>query len=78
MPPSPGAWRTTSGGAWWPTNESGWGDPLNRGASYFDKGMAVSRSDLYMATTKEDGGEVWRLPLARHTYLPLVVRGYAP
>ncbi len=71
-------WRTASGGAWWPANESGWGDSLNRGASHFDKGMTVFRFDLYVATSHSDGGEVWRLPLAHHTYLPLVLRGYAP
>ena len=70
--------RTGSRGAWWPVNESSWGDPLNRDASYFDKGMAVFRFDLYVASTSSEGGEVWMLPLAHHTLLPVVLKGYAP
>jgi hypothetical protein len=71
-------WRMASGGAWWPVNESGWGDPLNRGASYFDKGAALFRFDLYVATTNGEGGEVWRLALAKHVYLPIVLKGGGP
>jgi hypothetical protein len=68
-------WRTFDGTFWQRTNLDGWGDPGNTFADYNDKAGAVFNSNLYIGTMNNlNGGEVWRLLLARLIYLPVVSR----
>lgn len=71
-------WRTANGNTWRRTNSGGWGDTGNTFADYNDKAATVFRFDLYIGTINDNGGEVWRLPLARRVYLPMVLKGYVP
>ena len=67
-------WRTADGDIWERANRNGWGDGANGYADYFDKAGVVFRFGLYVGTINDAGGEVWRLPLGRYLYLPLVLR----
>jgi hypothetical protein len=40
--------------------------------------VPVFRFDFYVVKNNDDGGEIWRLPLAQQAYLPLAVRTHAP
>ena len=71
-------WRMDAGGVWAPVALGGWGDSANGFADYFNKGAVLFNFDLYIATFNDDGGEIWRLPLARHIYLPLTLKLYTP
>ncbi len=57
-------YRTSNGANW--TNltnyGSGWGDQLNAGCSYFNKGIVVFNGSLYCGTMGNDGkgSQVWR------------------
>lgn len=71
-------WQMTAGGTWSPVALGGWSDGANGFADYFNKGAALFNFDLYIATFNNAGGEIWRLPLARHIYLPLLLKTYTP
>lgn len=71
-------WRMAANGVWTPVVLGGWGDGANGFADYFNKGAALFNFDLYIAAFNDAGGEIWRLPLARHIYLPLTLKTYTP
>ncbi len=67
-------WRMGTDGIWLPVALGGWRDGGNGFADYFNKGAALHNFDMLIATFNESGGEIWRLPLARNIYVPLMLR----
>ncbi len=68
-------WRTFEGVSWQRANLDGWGDPGNTFGDYNDNAVAVFHNNLYIGTiSSTNGGEIWRLQLAKQVYIPLVER----
>jgi hypothetical protein len=67
-------WRSSDGNSWRRTNYGGWGDVSNSIATINSNEVALFKYDLYIGTAHWNGGEVWRLPLASHIFLPILRR----
>jgi hypothetical protein len=67
-------WRMAADGTWVPVALGGWRDGRNGFADYFNKGAALYNFDLYIATFNDNGAEIWRLPLARRIFLPMMLK----
>jgi hypothetical protein len=55
-------WRTSNGSTWEQVGFTGFGDPLNIHADYFDKAATIYNNSLYIGTLNNvEGGQIWQL-----------------